>query len=292
MNLSKTTFLTISIMITLNSCVTKKQYLRDINYFKTLLDTLDQKIDTLKNTTNDIRYKIENLSLKMDSFLKDQYQNEKFSKEKIDKYSTKRHPKLQELEEKMETTYETESFRIRRNLNDEYIEFNKGKYYFIDINNIKTQKVLKFKPGEYVIDSVYEGYHKPILDFYDLVVSEIVRYGEDYQIFIKGSADKSADKTFERKFDPRFKPLGGKIKYYIKIYNQKSKFKPEFEETIITEPIRNEDLPNLRATFLQAVLRDNFNYIKEAILLDGGVSDRVHEEDISATLILFWPEKK
>lgn len=196
------------------------------------------------------------------------------------------------VREKLRAKYVTDFWTVDRLPNKELIEGFKGNYYVIDIKDADLKELIKFKKGEYTIDDFDAKFIKNLSDFTEKII-RVLHGRVQYKIFVKGSADRLGHDTFQRKFEPNFEY--NEIIFYRRLTpGSKSKFVPIPEIEKIHEPIRNTNLPNLRAEFIRRKLNDAYSDIDSPTILDGNVELQIGAEHRNATLLLFvkWPIRK
>jgi len=168
-----------------------------------------------------------------------------------------------------------------------------GYYWVIDIRDVKTGEILRFKTGEYTIDDFDKKFRDSLAKFTGRILRELIPKNIEYRIFIKGSADILGHDTFQRKFESSYEFK--KVDVYQgvdRMAKYRYRYIQKYITDSITEPIRNGDLPNLRAKFMQLKLNEVYPELKGTTILDGDVEDRLGQEYRNVLILLFvdWPE--
>lgn len=171
----------------------------------------------------------------------------------------------------------------------EIVRGNSGKYFFINLYQYRHKKILKFPTGHYVIDDI-DKYKSALTEFGEEILNilETSEFRDGYKVYIKGSADYLGHETFASTFNNnyRYEEI-----CFLPRYERTSHLFVKKEKCItVKEPIVNDDLPNLRAAFIQEKF-DNFYsaIIETPEILQGGVTLDISEINRNASLILFLP---
>jgi hypothetical protein len=199
--------------------------------------------------------------------------------------------KIEDIEKKMEQNkhefYESKKtipiFEVSPNSSDSIGIDIEGSYYIINISGAEKKEIL-FDIGEYVANFDDDRFLNPLNEFCE----EMFRLDSlecDYRICVKGSADIVGDKTLEKKLVSNYGEAQGftHIKCCKKIGENKFAYKIFVEKDILGNTYRNQDLPFLRAKFMQHALQ---KIGLPSILLEGEVDEKEDESLRNATLIL------
>jgi hypothetical protein len=169
------------------------------------------------------------------------------------------------LKIKLDMGYHTNYADVIKIPRSTIVEGKEGDYYFVDLKNAKTEEILLFKAGEYTIDGLDKKFSASITQFYNDVVQVTAKVRKP-EIFIKGSADASGNGSFKQRLIdvgcqsedflhiPVHRRIGGTL------YQ-----KEPTVESLQIEDYTNEELPNLRARFIQCQLKDTYSDIESKI---------------------------
>jgi len=169
---------------------------------------------------------------------------------------------------------------------DEYVKGNKGIYLAIDLKDSISQTIILFPSGEYS----FRDNEWKVIKSLDNVKSTIwadIPKSIKYKIFIEGQADITGDKTFSRKFLHNY--VFDKIDYYS-TFKSFSKSEIQYDSTSTTrnlfEPLKNTDLPLLRAAYLKKKLLQ-LDVKTKPLILEGEVTDKIGADYRNGKIILF-----
>jgi hypothetical protein len=185
---------------------------------------------------------------------------------------------LMKLKDRLNTTVQTPNYDVSVYPDPELIKGRRGKYYVIDVKDAEQGARYFFQGGKYTISTRQEQFRSSLNTFVKEVL-EKMQGRVEYQLMVRGSADS---KPWRGQYEPgheyknlRFlKAIGG------------DKYVNEISDIPLGTPLNNGDLPNLRAAFLQKVVGSVYP-VKEPVILQGVVSDKVSDGDRNAELILF-----
>lgn len=161
----------------------------------------------------------------------------------------------------------------------------KGLYWKVNIKNIKTNKYIYYPPGEYNLP--LDDIKQSLSEFYDKVIRIMHQAGytqDDYQIFLKGSADQLGQKQFRKKISE--KPESYQIEFLPKVSDREYMYKNTIAVKDVGPFYNNDDLSFLRAFFLKKSLLDLSEFEKVKIL-EGEVSGIKSKEDRNVCLMLY-----
>lgn len=198
---------------------------------------------------------------------------------------------VKELKIKMTNVRNSKYADIIQMTTNEYVRGNKGFYYAMDLKDSISQTILLFPAGEY---SYKDNEWKVVksLDNIKTTVWTGILKNVNYKIFIEGQADQTGDETFSRKFLPQNKY--NFISFYS-TYKSKTDSKFFYDSIMttktLTEPLKNIDLPLLRASFLSEKL-SSYGDIPKPIILEGEVKDKVGADYRNGKIILFVDTSK
>jgi hypothetical protein len=185
---------------------------------------------------------------------------------------------LLRLKDRLNTTVQTPNYDVSVYPDAELIKGRRGKYYVIDIKDAEQGARYFFQGGKYTISTRQEQFRSSLNTFVKDVL-EKMQGRVEYQLMVRGSADSKPWRgQFEQGHEYRnlryLKAIGG------------DKYVNEISDIQLGSPLNNGDLPNLRAAFLQKVVGAVYP-VKEPVILQGVVSDKVSDGDRNAELILF-----
>jgi hypothetical protein len=168
----------------------------------------------------------------------------------------------------------------------EYVKGNKGIYYAIDLKDSATQTIILFPAGEYSFNENEWSVIKSLDNVKSTVWIDILK-NVKYKIFIEGQADKTGDKTFNRKFLPKYKYDSVRFHPTIKsILGNTFYYDSATITKILIEPLKNIDLPLLRASYLADKL-SSYGDIPKPIVLEGEVKEKVGADYRNGKILLF-----
>ena len=168
---------------------------------------------------------------------------------------------------------------------DELVAGLKGTYWKVNIRDSRTNKYVYFDPGRYELD--FDIIKASVAEFCEKVVSVIKRSAnsvDDYQIFVRGSADHLGHKNFKKNIDGNVDHY--EIEYYPLVKGKNNLYGRNSITKEIGPLYENVDLPDLRANFLKDHLDDlcQFDSFK---ILEGTVSDVESKRDRNVCLMLY-----
>ncbi|HXA19327.1 MAG TPA: hypothetical protein VN380_20215 [Thermoanaerobaculia bacterium] len=190
------------------------------------------------------------------------------------------------LHVKMDSGLDEAKFNIRRHANNEVIKGNRGAYYMVDLKDAQASELVFFRPGKYLKDEFGEEFRSALAAFQNDVTAVLAKGRVPFRIYVRGSADIVGNT------EPIIGALVGDapktITYYPAAGANVNQFIPELRQKTITRSFANDDLPDLRASYIQDRLADvGF----QSTVLQGCVTTRENEIDRNATILLFvdWP---
>jgi hypothetical protein len=185
---------------------------------------------------------------------------------------------LMQLKDKLNTQMNTPNYEVSVYPDPELVKGRRGKYYVIDIKDADKGAKYFFDGGKYTISTRQEQFRTSLNSFVKDVL-EKMQGRVEYQLMVRGSADS---KPWRGQFETghEYKTLK-----YLKSIGP-DKYVNEVSDVQLDRSLNNGDLPNLRAAFLQKVVGSVYP-VKEPVILQGVVSDKVNTGDRNAELILF-----
>lgn len=181
--------------------------------------------------------------------------------------------------------YYGDGYEMKLMPHSQMVDGMKGLYWRVDIKNIKTNKYIYYPPGEY--DLPLEEIKHSLNEFCRKVIRIMYQAGytqDDYEIFLKGSADQLGQKKFRKKIPDQ--PDIYQIEYLPKISDPMCVYKNTIAIKNIGPFYDNDDLPYLRAFFLKKSFLDLCEF-EEVKLLEGEVSGIKSKEDRNVCLMLY-----
>lgn len=193
--------------------------------------------------------------------------------------------RIETIEKKMEDNnhdfYESKLIPPIFDASDTDIE---GRYYVIEINDGDPKKQFQFETGKYVTDVLKREFYNSVEEFRkDLRRLDTLEC--KYKIYVKGSADRLGAENFRGELVSGYGEAQGftHIKCCKKKELNKFSYKEFVENHIIGNTFINDDLPFLRAKFMQDALHE---MRLESILLEGKVDPKVDPELRNVTLYI------
>lgn len=172
----------------------------------------------------------------------------------------------------------------------ELVDGKHGAYFFVDIKTDPKKQTVLFDPGEYTVDALEPQLNASLNAFFTEIIEHLDIPGR--QIYIRGSADAAGNSTFSteyKTFDCNVENPSN-IDYHQKIDEQYQKYQTKISNKLIGTIINNNDLPFLRARFIQCKIRSMPHAIPTDII-EGTVSRTVNEAQRKGTFILYIPKK-
>lgn len=168
---------------------------------------------------------------------------------------------------------------------DELVTGYKGDYYTIDIKDAYlTKKVAFFEPGEFVSDyeaqilTVIESVYKDIYENTKVDISRI-------RVFLRGQADAIPFKNGNAPYNDQLD--SNRILYLPTITG--TQFSSLYDTYRVPRYYENEDLPMLRAAFVQELIANRLPFASKPVILEGSVSVRKARDDRNVQIIIFNP---
>lgn len=166
-------------------------------------------------------------------------------------------------------------------------EGQEGSYYTIDLRSAADQKAWGFKLGEYTLDTFDRDFSRSI----STLVRDIIKPLEgkaSYRLFVRGSADRDLDNDFHGKLVDGYNYSS--VQYFPAI--GPDQYRNAVHTRQIPRQFTNNDLPFLRAAFMQEKLSLQAYGLKAPDILEGVVVLKEDEASRNATVFLFidWPK--
>jgi hypothetical protein len=185
---------------------------------------------------------------------------------------------LDALKGQMAARMTTPNYDIEAYPDRELVRGRAGRYYVVDLKNAASGVRFFFDGGKYTLARSSQEFRAALNSF----VAEILAKFEgkvDYALFVRGSADqKPYEGTFEAGAEyrriPFVRALGG------------DKYGVEMSERRVDGRVRNADLPDLRAAFLQKIVAETYP-TKPPTILEGAVTPKTDNRDRNVELIMY-----
>lgn len=182
---------------------------------------------------------------------------------------------LKQLKSNMFYGIENPSYTIQKHPADEVVQGKKGCYYIVDLKDSEGNNPVLFNIKEYELNEMSARFRESVTEFRKNILEQFIRGNKSYDLFIHGSADRGRHTALGRLNEEK------QISYLPKIAN--NQFSLNVNSMIVTEYTNNE-LPNLRASYLQNKLQSLG--IKSTIL-EGSVTSEINNTERNATVYLF-----
>ena len=185
---------------------------------------------------------------------------------------------LMRLKDKMGARLSTPSYDVEVYPDKEMIRGRQGRYYVVDMKNAMSGIRYHFEGGKYTLARSSQEFRSSLNTFVADILSKF-EGNVRYDLYVRGSADI---KPYEGRFEPGqefrtinfLKNLGG------------DKYGVDTGLRTVGDVVRNLDLPDLRAAFLQKIVADSYP-LKRPIILEGAVSPKADDRDRNVELLLF-----
>jgi hypothetical protein len=187
-------------------------------------------------------------------------------------------PELAQLKDKLGARLSTPSYDVEVYPDKEMIKGRQGRYYVVDLKNATSGIRYFFAGGKYTLGLGNAEFRTSLNTFIGDILGKFegkVRY----DVFVRGNAD---GKPYQGAFEPGFE--FHTIKYVRSLGNDK--FGLDTSERSIGQSVQNEDLPDLRAAFMQKVITEAYP-LKPPTILQGTVTGKTDDRDRNAELILY-----
>lgn len=176
---------------------------------------------------------------------------------------------------------ETDFYDLKILPSEEMVGGRKGRYYAVYLKDATKRARFAFPGGRYVIDDFETRFRQSLTRFVREILATI-EGGAEYEIYVRGSGSATA---------MRSQPTLLETANYTTV-----QFLPRIDEqTYAGDDVRareipnaysNDDLPYLRAAFLQDTVR-KFYPLKQPAVLQSDVSESREASEQFAELILF-----
>ncbi len=185
---------------------------------------------------------------------------------------------LLQLKERMTARLSTPSYDVEVYPDRELVGGRRGRYYVVDLKDASSGVRYFFEGGRYTINRGASEFRGSLNAFISDVLSKIEGNAR-YDLFVRGSADS---KPYQGRLEP-----GYEVRHvrYLRSAGQ-DKYRMEFGERAIDSVVRNDDLPDLRASFISHIVGESYP-VKRPIVLEGAVTAKHDTKDRNVELILY-----
>lgn len=185
---------------------------------------------------------------------------------------------LMQLKDRMGARLTTPNYDVEVYPDRELIGGRPGRYYVVDLKEAASGVRYYFEGGRYTISRSSAEFRSSLNAFIADVLGKM-EGNVRYDLFVRGSADR---KPYQGRFEPGFeyrhlrflRSAGG------------DRYRTETGERMLDNVVRNEDLPDLRATFIRNLVAESYP-VKPPIVLEGSVTPKHDNRDRNVELILF-----
>jgi hypothetical protein len=185
---------------------------------------------------------------------------------------------LTQLRDKMSARLSTPNYDVEVYPDKELVRGRQGRYYVVDMKNATSGIRYYYPGGKYVLSVGNQEFRTSLNTFVADILSKFegkVRY----DLFVRGTAD---GKPYEGRLEPGYEFRT--IKYVRSLGGDK--YGADIGQREVSDKVRNADLPDLRAAFMQKLISDIYP-LKKPIILEGTVTAKTDDRDRNAELILF-----
>ena len=185
---------------------------------------------------------------------------------------------LTALKDKMSARLSTPNYDVEVYPDKEMIRGRPGRYYVVDLKNATSGIRYFFAGGKYTLGLGNPEFRTSLNTFIGDILSKFegkVRY----DLFVRGNAD---EKPYQGPFEAGYEFKT--IKYVRSLGNDK--YGVDTSERSVGGYVRNEDLPDMRAAFMQRVIAEAYP-LKAPTILQGTVTSKTDDKDRNAELLLY-----
>lgn len=182
------------------------------------------------------------------------------------------------LKDKMSARLSTPNYDVEVYPDKEMIRGRTGRYYVVDLKNATSGIRYFFAGGKYTLGLGNPEFRASLNTFIGDILTKFegkVRY----DLFVRGNAD---EKPYQGPFEAGYEFRT--IKYVRSLGNDK--YGVETSERNVGGYVRNEDLPDMRAAFMQRVIAEAYP-LKAPTILQGAVTTKTDDKDRNAELLLY-----
>lgn len=185
---------------------------------------------------------------------------------------------LTQLRDKMSARMTTPNYDVEVYPDKEMVRGRQGRYYVVDLKNATSGVRYFFPGGKYTLSAGDKEFRASLNTFVADILSKFdgkVRY----DLYVRGNADV---KPYAGRLEPGFEFR--QIRYVRSLGGDK--YGVDMGQRDVADAVRNEDLPDLRAAFMQKLIADAYP-VKKPIILEGSVTGKSDDRDRNAELIMF-----
>lgn len=186
------------------------------------------------------------------------------------------------LERALQGSIEGNGYAIEPAPVGDLVEGQEGSYYIVDLRSAANQRAWEFELGKYTLDTFDRDFSRSVTTF----VRDIIKPLEGkatYRLFVRGSADRDLGNDF------RGQPVDGynysSVQYFPAV--GRDQYRSAERTHPIPRQFTNDDLPFLRAAFMQEKLSLQVYGLKSPDILEGEVVLKEDQASRNATVFLF-----
>jgi hypothetical protein len=183
------------------------------------------------------------------------------------------------LKDQMATEVKTPNYDVGVYPDKELVKGRVGRYYVVDLKNAASGIRYYFDGGKYTISRSIPEFRTSLNAFIKDVLGKLDG-NVNYELLVRGRADR---KPWQGQLDSThaysqvtFLRSAGGDKYLSEVGEKR------FDPSGLT----NDDLPNLRASFLREIVTETYP-VKPPMILEGTVSSTDDEKDRNVELLLY-----
>jgi hypothetical protein len=176
------------------------------------------------------------------------------------------------------TPVERAGYRIKPLDEAELIAGQRGTYYTVEIKDLETSAPFLFGSARYTFPDGTLEFRRALTTFMSDIIAPL-EGSKPYQLYVRGRADRL-------NYVGRLEPSHPYREIDILKVGPGQRYTAPAVSFKVDDVIRNRDLPNLRAAFLQSVIGEAYPKAVPDIL-DGIIASRREDAQRNAELILF-----
>jgi hypothetical protein len=185
---------------------------------------------------------------------------------------------LMTLKQTMEAPVTTTHYTVSPTTDTEMVEGKRGRYYLIDLKNAANGAGYRFDGGRYVMTQNLPQFKQSIDTLVQDILSKIDGKAS-FDLMVRGRADAQPMKG---KLPPA---RAVKVISYLPSSGTNT-YKSNVAQEKILGAIKNDNLPNLRASYLSDLVAQTYP-AKRPVILQGFVSPQLNADERNAQLILY-----
>lgn len=184
----------------------------------------------------------------------------------------------------------TKDYSVTPIASNELVQGKKGKYFIVNLLDAETTQPIYFPNGKYVLNELESRFAYSLNKFNAAVLKKVEILGA--RVFVQGKADSLAAQ-FKSSFTD-FECNGessNMISFHPSVGGSKYKFSERFRSRNVGPMFGNDDLPFLRARFLQCRLQTIYQ-ASSIEVIEGEVDPLENKQSRSGTFILYVPQSQ